>query len=561
MRTRLAAVIGLSLLAACATEPSTPGTAPTARPDLVAARKSYLVVYQDNTVNAGALNNSLMARFGFTTRFGYTSAIQGFAADLTDEQVASLGRDPRVKFIEADQPMRKETTQSPTPSWGLDRIDQVSLPASNSYTYTQTGTGVHFYGIDTGILYTHPDFGGRASKGFDAVTTGGGAIDCDGHGTHTASTAAGTTYGVAKGMTLVGVRVLDCTGSGSTTGVVAGIDWVRTNAIKPAVANMSLGGGFSPALNTAVANAVAAGIVFTISAGNSNADACAFSPASEPSAITVGATTSTDARASYSNFGTCLDIFAPGSSITGAYIPSGSAILSGTSMAAPHVAGVVGLYLQQNPAATPAQVVAALTANASANKVTTPGAGSPNKLLYMGFLNGAPPPNQPPVAAFTSSCNNLVCAFNGTGSTDDVAVTSYAWTFGDGGTATSATPSHTYATAGTYSVKLTVTDAGSLSNSLTKSVTVQIASGNLPPVANPVVTCSPGLTCTMDGRGSTDDHGIVTYEWRSTGGTLISTQALLTRSFNKPGPHSWTLTVKDAAGLSDSKSVSFNAVP
>lgn len=560
MRIRLTAIVGLSLLVGCSAEPTAPAGSPTATPDL-SARKSYIVVYQDNTVNPAGLSNSLMSRFGFVTRFGYTAALQGFAADLTEQQVRDLGRDPRVKLIEADQPMRKEITQSPTPSWGLDRIDQAALPLSNSYTYTQTGAGVHFYGIDTGILYTHSDFGGRASKGFDAVTVGGAAVDCDGHGTHTASTAAGSTYGVAKGMTLVGVRVLDCSGSGTTSGVIAGIDWVRVNAIKPAVANMSLGGGFSASLNAAVANAVAAGIVFTISAGNSNADACAFSPASEPSAITVGATTSTDARASYSNFGTCLDLFAPGSSITGAYIPSGSAVLSGTSMAAPHVAGVVGLYLQQNPAATPAQVVAALTTNASANKVTTPGTSSPNKLLYMGFLNGAPPPNLPPVASFGSTCTALVCAFDGSGSTDDVGVTNYGWTFGDGTTGTGSKPSHTYLAAGTYAVTLTVTDVGNLSNSLTKSVTVSVGSTNLAPVANPVVTCSPGLTCILDGTGSTDDHGITVYEWRSTGGTLISTQAVLTRTFSKPGSHTWTLTVKDAAGLANSKSVSFASIP
>ena len=324
---------------------------------------------------------------------------------------------------------------------------------------------------------------------------------------------------------------------------------------------MSLGGGFSSSLNSAVANAVAAGIVFTISAGNSNADACTFSPASEPSAITVGATTSADARASYSNVGTCLDLFAPGSGITGAYIPSGSAVLSGTSMAAPHVAGVAGLYLQQNPAATPAQVVAALTTNASANKVTSAGTGSPNKLLYMGFLNGAPPPNQPPVAAFATTCTALVCAFDGTGSTDDVGVTIYAWTFGDGVSGTGSKPSHGYSAAGTYTVTLTVTDAGNLSNSLTKSVTVAAGSTNLAPVANPVVTCSPGLTCTMDGRGSTDDHGITAYEWRSNGGSLVSTQAFLTRQFTNPGTRTWTLTVRDAGGLANSKAVTFTLVP
>jgi subtilisin family serine protease len=358
-------------------------------------------------------------------------------------------------------------------------------------------------------------------------------------------------------MTLVAVRVLDCTGSGTTAGVVAGVDWVRQHAIKPAVANMSLGGGLSSALNTAVANAVAAGIVFTVSAGNDNASACTVSPASTPTAVTVAATDKTDARASFSNFGSCVDLFAPGVGITAAVWPSGTATYSGTSMSAPHVAGVVGLYLQQNPTATPADVATAIVNNATAGKVTNAGTGSPNKLLYMGFLGGSV--NQPPVAAFSSSCTGLACNFDGTGSLDDVGITSYSWDFGDNSTGSGSKPSHTYAAAGTYSVKLTVTDGGGLTNAVTKSVTVASVP-NQPPVAVPAVSCPGAATCNFDASGSTDDHGITSYAW-SNGLTVVSTAVKFSKTFAELGGKHWTLTVKDAGGLSNTKSFSFTVNP
>ncbi|MBM4189038.1 MAG: S8 family peptidase [Gemmatimonadetes bacterium] len=377
---RLLPVVGVALLAACGSE-ATDQTTDLIGPSLAvsaAPERSHIVRFQPGTVGADALTTSLERRHGIRRiRYRYERALQGFAGDLTPAQVRELSADPRVLTVEPDGIMTTTATQTNPPSWGLDRIDQVSLPLSASYTYPTTGAGVSFYSIDTGVLYGHPDFGGRATKGFDAVTSGGTAADCNGHGTHTSSTAAGTTYGVAKTMTIYSVRVLDCNGSGTTSGVIAGVDWVRQNAKKPAVANMSLGGGLSPSLNAAVANAVGAGIVFTVSAGNSNASACNYSPASEPSAITVGATTSSDARSSFSNFGTCVDLFAPGSGIVAAVWPSGTASYSGTSMSAPHGAGVAGLYLQSNPTATPAQVATAVINGAVTGKVTNPGTGSP----------------------------------------------------------------------------------------------------------------------------------------------------------------------------------------
>jgi subtilisin family serine protease len=315
----------------------------------------------------------------------YQNAINGFAVEMSPEDAERLSEDFRVAYVEEDGVVTADATQS-NPPWGLDRIDQRSRPLNAIYTFNWTGAGVFAYVIDTGIRTTHTQFGSRAAAVFDAF--GGNGQDCNGHGTHVAGTIGGSTYGVAKSVNLRAVRVLNCSGSGTNSGVIAGVDFVRTNHSNPAVANMSLGGGISSALDTAVNNLSNSGVAIAVAAGNSNTNACNSSPARAANAITVGATTTTDARASFSNFGSCLDIFAPGQGILSAYSTSNTATatLSGTSMASPHVAGVAALYKQANPSASSATVRNAIVNGATTNVVTNPGTGSPNRLLYSLFF-------------------------------------------------------------------------------------------------------------------------------------------------------------------------------
>jgi subtilisin family serine protease len=330
------------------------------------------------------------ARYGGSARHFYEAALSGFSICMPEQAAQALANEPNVELVEQDQTVEAVVTQTGA-TWGLDRIDQRNLPLSTTYTYNFTGAGVHAYIIDTGIRATHQQFGGRvSSQGFTSINDGNGTNDCNGHGTHVSGTVGGSTYGVAKSVTLHAVRVLDCSGSGTNSGVIAGVDWVTQNHISPSVANMSLGGGISSALDTAVNNSINSGVTYAIAAGNSNANACNFSPARVAAAITVGATTMTDARSSFSNFGTCVDIFAPGSSITSSWNTSDTATntISGTSMATPHVTGVAALYLQQFGNQSPAAVAQGIVNNATTGVVTNPGTGSPNRLLFSLFGGG-----------------------------------------------------------------------------------------------------------------------------------------------------------------------------
>ncbi|GAA2185636.1 S8 family peptidase [Micromonospora lupini] len=358
---------------------------------------SYIVVLKDTAVASSRVGDTaqrLTGRHGGRVARTYGTALRGFEVTVSASAAARIAADPAVAYVEQNHTVSISGTQANPPSWGLDRIDQRNLPLDSSYTYPNTASNVHAYIIDTGIRFAHNDFGGRATSGYDAVD-GGSADDCNGHGTHVAGTVGGSSYGVAKGVQLVGVRVLNCAGSGTNAGVIAGVDWVTANAIKPAVANMSLGGGANSSLDTAVRNSVASGVTYGLAAGNDNgANACNTSPARTTEAITVGSTTSSEARSSFSNIGTCLDIFAPGSSITSAWYTSNTATntISGTSMATPHVVGAAALVASANPGWTPAQVRDQLVANATPNVVTNAGSGSPNLLLHVGSGGTTPPP-------------------------------------------------------------------------------------------------------------------------------------------------------------------------
>ncbi|MFJ6557946.1 S8 family peptidase [Streptomyces luteogriseus] len=352
-----------------------------------AIKDSYLVTLKKKTglKASSAAGKGLVKEYGGSVDKTFGKALNGYSATLSAAEARQLAADPAVASVEQNQRVTLAATQTNAP-WGLDRVDQASLPLSGTYTYPDSaGSGVTVYVIDTGVRITHQQISGRASHGYDAVDGDNNASDGNGHGTHVATTIAGTTYGVAKKAKIVGVRVLNNSGSGTTAGVIAGIDWVTQNHSGPSVANMSLGGGASATLDTAVRNSIASGVTYAVAAGNSSTTASSSSPARVAEALTVGATTSTDAKASYSNYGSTLDIFAPGSSITAGWHTSDTATntISGTSMATPHVAGAAAVYLAGHTSSTPAQVATALVNGAVTGKVTSAGSGSPNRLLQI----------------------------------------------------------------------------------------------------------------------------------------------------------------------------------
>ncbi|HYO62718.1 MAG TPA: S8 family serine peptidase [Pyrinomonadaceae bacterium] len=401
MRRFLPLLIAITLSALTLTPPPTrgqnqppPAPGKFRRVQQASIPNQYVVVLKDDVParDVAALAADLGRAHRGLTRHVYTHALKGFSASMSEAAAVALARNPRVEYVIEDGEVSLSATQFNPPSWGLDRIDQRDQPLNSQYNYDFTGAGVHAYVIDTGIRPTHQDFGGRASIAADFVGDGRGGNDCNGHGTHVAGTLGGNSYGVAKGATIHGVRVLNCAGSGAFSWIIAGVDWVTANHASPAVANMSLGGSAYDPLDTAVRNSIASGVTYVIAAGNSGADANGFSPARVGEALTVANSTISETMAGDSNGGPVVDLFAPGTNITSAWIGSNLATntISGTSMASPHVAGVAALYLQANPGAAPATVHAAIVNNASVGKISgifIP--DTPNRLLYSLFPSPA----------------------------------------------------------------------------------------------------------------------------------------------------------------------------
>lgn len=479
-----------------------------------AVEGSYVVALNGEPSKAASIQaavstqaTDLAGQYGGEVSHVYSTALRGFSVRMSERQAKRLAADPAVRYVERNGVVRTSET------WGLDRVDQRDLPLDNSYAAPNDGSSVTAYVVDTGVAFDHPELEGRAVSGYDFIDNDSDASDCHGHGTHVAGTIGSKTYGIAKNVNLVAVRALNCAGSGSYDQIIAAVDWVTKNAPKAAVGNMSLGGARSSALNDAVAKSVEAGVAWAVAAGNDTKDACEVSPASAPGVLTVGASDSEDKRSRWgsggSNWGECVELFAPGSNITSITQDGKTAAWNGTSMATPHVAGAVALVLAADPDISVADANALVLDTSTVNKISDP-MDSPNRLLYVDDL-GARDPGAPK-AVFTANCSSTTpdCSFDASGSSDpDGSISSYAWEFGDGTTGSGVKPSHKYGQNGTYTVKLTVTD----NSGKTATTSRRAVAGPQPPRAAFSAMCRQDV-CSFDGSGSTDpNNDIVSYAW------------------------------------------------
>jgi len=448
----------------------------------------YIVVFKDDVNDIDGRAAGLANAHGGNVQHTFHTALKGFSAHMSAQAAQAIAQTPGVSYVEPNQLFQLASTQNYAP-WGLDRIDQATWPLDGKYNYSATGAGVNAYIIDAGIRLTHVDFGGRAVAAYSSIADGLGAgATCHWHGTHVAGIVGGTTYGVAKGVTLNSVRAYDCnTAAGTTASIVGAVDWVTANRHLPAVALMALWGPLDPAVNTAVQNSISSGVTYVVASGNNmGANACNYSPGSVTNALTVAAVeAANDVQSSYANIGSCVDLYAPGTQILSAMSASdtATALQIGTSQASAFVAGAAALYLQSNPTASPAQVHDAIVSGATAGVVNAVTAGTPNRLLRVngggsgGTGGGSGPDVTPPVAAFTVSCSRTTCSFNASSSSDNVGIASYSWSFGDNTSGSGKTATHTYATAkSNYSVPVTlrVTDAANLWSSTSQTVTIRV---------------------------------------------------------------------------------------